>query len=233
MLRNWKWLGVATLLTVAMAVPGAARGQFDGAPPQDDRFKSLEKKMEDFEKKLIATLADAFKAVKDDMKDLRTNMNLKAEAANGRIAALELSLKQLKSDMERMRVDLEALRFSDKRISLYPSETRDQMAELQRQIADLKQTVQQSISKYPSSVGQPPVILDVINSGSLVVTNRRPETIVLTVNGIERARIAPNMQAVVRDVPLGTVTYGIISSFGETLRTSVIRSGCPLRVEVQ
>jgi len=226
MLRNWKWFGVALLLACAMAVPGTARAQSDGPLPEPD--KGLEKRLDDFEKRLIASLADAFKAVKDDLQTLRKEVNLKDAVATGRITTLEVAVAQLKLDLERARAELESLRASNKQISLYPAE--DRLAEMQRQLALLNQTVQ-SISKYPTTNGQPPVVTT--DRGSMVVVNRYPETVTLMVNGVAQGRIAPNTQFIVRDLPAGPFNYSILSSYVETRRVSVIRPGEPLQVNVQ
>jgi len=230
MLYNWKLFGVTALVAVALAVPATARAQSDGPPPQDERFDKLEKQIESFKDKLFKELAGMtsyMNSLKDEIKSLRTEMELKAQAANSRIVAVETSLAQLKLDLDRLRADLDAARSANKQISLYPS---DQLAELMRQLDLLNQTVR-SISLYPQANGQAPVVTT--GRGSIVVENRYPETVTLLVNGVEQARIAPYSRIVVRDLPVGPVNYSILSSFGETRRAIVICPGEPLQVNVQ
>ena len=220
MLRNWKLFGVTTLLTFALATPAPA--QQDGPTP-DDKFTKLENQIKVFEQSVAKSFADAFlaaKGLKDEIaviKDSTTQTQLNLQTALKRIDALETQLSLLK-------VKLDGLRSNGNR--LYPSDTKDQFAELKAELFQLRQAITKS---------SPVPIVSTATTGQLVVVNRYGEEILLLVNGAEQGRIPANSSRVIQGLPVGVVTYEIFSPTWGTsgVRRSTITSGDPLRVNVQ
>lgn len=219
MLRNWKLYGVTTLLTFALATPAPA--QQDG-PPQEDQFTKLEKQIKSFEKSVAKAFADSF----DDAKELRKEIAAIKDSTTKTQLNLQTALKRietLETQMSLLKVELDGMRSNGNR--LYPSDAKDQFAELKSELLQLRQ----AITKYT-----PQPAVTTAGTGQLVVTNRYGEEILLVVNGAEQGRIPANSSRVIQGLPVGVVTYEIISTWGSSgIRRSTVTGGDPLRVNVQ
>jgi len=221
MLRNWKLFGVTTMIVFALTTPAPA-GDKDGPPP-DDKIKALETKID----KLIESIAGSFRdakldanAIRDELKAFKMDTKLKMDLAT---RGLEL----LDERLGRLRQDVDSLKNGGTK-AYYPPDGKDVVAELRAEIAQLRLIIAKS------SPGSQPIVTTG-TTGQLMVVNRYPEEILLMVNGAEQGRIPANSSRVIQGLPLGAVTYEIISpTWGSSgIRRSNILAGDPLRVNVQ
>jgi len=221
MLRNWKLFGVTTLMVFALTAPASA-GDKDG-PPQDDKIKALESKIDTLIKSIQGSFADAksdANLIREELKSLKTETNLRFQVAVSRIDALDRQIAQLKLDLDTVK--------NGGIKAYYPPDTKDKWSELKAELTELRQLIVAKSSPNPPTV-------TTATLGELMVVNRYPEEITLRVNGADQGRIPANSSMFVKALPVGPVTYEIISpTWGSSgIRRSTIVPGDPLRVNVQ
>ena len=220
MLRNWKLFGVTTMMVFALTAPAPA-GDKDG-PPQDDKFTKLEKQIEAFKSEMakeFASLGIYVNGLKDDIKSLKADTKVKLELGTARLNLLDQQLTRLRQDMDSLK--------NGGTKAYYPPDGKDVIAELKAEIAQLRLIIAKSSPVQP--------LATTATTGQLTVVNRYPEEILLMVNGGEQGRIPANTSRLIENLPLGTVTYEIISpTWGSSgIRRSTILPGDGLRVNVQ
>lgn len=205
MMRNWKLLGLSSLVTLALASAPAPAGGTDGVQPQTDRLKSIHEDLQELKK----NIAKAFErigvdvtTVKDDLKTLKANDSdtaLKLRDAQNRITDLGKVVNQLRLDIDTLRKKGD--------VALYPppsdkaafDEIKDRLGQIEQALERLKPAPSVKVGSSPAG-----------NTGRLVLVNAYTEELLFLVNQ-KPYRVTAGATAILDNLPAGTVTYEVIS----------------------
>ena len=151
---------------------------------------------------------------------------------------LEQMTKALEKDFKRVADDLAAIRkdfnaaVADSNLKTQDAQNR--LTQLEKQVIQLRNELdaaQKRVSLYPPN-NKPQTSYYPATVGTLVIENRYSEP-VLFVLGSARYRVDPFTSRQIEGVPLGPVTYEVISSWGVQQRSGTVRAETPLRINVQ
>lgn len=146
--------------------------------------------------------------------------------------ALEQDFKTVGEHIRGLKDELAA---ANKDTQLKLQDAQNRIAQLEKLVIQLRNDVdaaQKRIALYPPDDKARTSFYNPAALGTLLVENRYTEEILLTVNG-SPFRVAPNSSRQIENIPVGAVTYEIISRWGVQRRTSTIVANAPLRVTVQ
>jgi len=214
MMRNWKLLGLSSLVAVALASSPAPAGEKDETPTQGDRIKSVHEELRGL-RKLVQKALDQIGA---DMTDVK--QDLKALKANQDDTALKLRDAQNKitdfgKQVDQLRLDVETLRKRGD-VSLYPPPgDKAALDDIKARLGDIEAALQRLQPSTTVTKSPPPA-----NTGRLVLVNAYSEELLFLVNQ-KPYRVAAGATAVLDNLAAGTVNYEVISpTYGLRARNS-------------
>ncbi|MCI0462057.1 MAG: hypothetical protein L0Z62_34325 [Gemmataceae bacterium] len=225
MLRNWKLLGLSTLLTATLAAP-AGEGNTDGKLPTQDPIKKVEQQVEELDKKLTKQLAGLTEQLSQDFKKIGEGFKKIAEVdaahakrldsleANDTDTRLKLSdvqikLGRLEKQLKAMSDHLEALR-KQSRVDLSPPLDDKTLEEIRNRLA----AIEQKLNGLPQVVAKAP---PVASTGRVVLVNLYPSRVLFLVGG-RAYPVDPGMSTTVQNLPAGALPYEVIVDGYGTVR---------------
>jgi regulator of replication initiation timing len=200
MLRNWKMFELAALFAVVAPSPVLFAGEKEDASKAilerlDKNVKAMKSKVETME----TGLADAFKKIGEDMKDLRNDLTKLAGEhlkIDDKVDKLEQSLARLKTDMEDLK--------KAARPSLSPLDKAD-LEDLKTRLTSIEQSLakMQAQTRVSLSPAQP-------TTGRIMLQNLYNDKLLFKINDREFF-VEPQQTRTVEGVPAGPFTYRVFA----------------------
>jgi molybdopterin-biosynthesis enzyme MoeA-like protein len=150
-------------------------------------------------------------------------------------SGLKQSFPAVAADIGAVKKDVADLTAASKDVQLKLQDAQNRIAQLEKQMAQMRSDMdatQKRIALYPPNGQGRTSYYNSGTVGSLLVENRYAEPILFILNGTPY-RVEPNQSRQIEGIPVGTITYEVVSSWGRQARSSTIVANAPLRVTVQ
>lgn len=108
MTRNWKMLGLQTLLAAALTAVPSPAGPFENPPPEPDKYDAIAKQLTEL-RKMLEGFDTSIKKKLGDIETKGFNTELRVQKTEGDVAKVQGDLDELKRQVAKMSKDLETI----------------------------------------------------------------------------------------------------------------------------